>query len=119
MSPALLCLFCLGILTLIPVRTGESKGAVGPGSVIVQSKFGGQIFGFHIDLNGNEGILRGSLSLACGKYLAAVETNLHAREGAPSMNMQSRVSFLTNNAEVKTIAATSAPYSILPDRMIG
>jgi hypothetical protein len=26
---------------------------------------------------------------------------------------------LTNNAEVKTIAATSALYSILPDRMTG
>ena len=35
------------------------------------------------------------------------------------MNIQLRVSFLTNNdnAEVKTIAATSALYSILPDRM--
>jgi hypothetical protein len=119
MSPALLCLFSLGILTIIPVRTGESKGAVGPGSVIVQSKFGGQIFGFDIDLNGNEGILRGALSLACGKYLAAVETNLHAREGTLCMNTKSRVSFLTNTAEVKTIAATSAPHLILPDRMTG
>ena len=35
------------------------------------------------------------------------------------MNAQSRVFVLTNNAEVKTIAATSALYSILPDRMTG
>jgi hypothetical protein len=80
MSHALLCLFCLGVLALIPARAGESKPAIGPGSVIVKSKFGRQIFGFDI---------------------------------------QSRVSFLTNNAEVRTIAATSAPYSILPDRMTG
>jgi hypothetical protein len=119
MSHALLCLFCLGVLTLIPARAGESKPAVGPGRLIVTSKFGGRIFGFDIDPNGNEGILSESTPLPGGKYLAAVETNLHAREGTPSMNIQSRVSFLTNNAEVRTIAATSAPYSILPDPMTG
>ncbi len=82
-------------------------------------KLGGQIFGLDIDPNGNGGILSESTSLPGGKYLAAVEINLHAREGTPSMNIQSRVSFLTNNAEVRTIGATSARYSILPDRMTG
>ena len=119
MSHALRCLSCLAALTLIPTRAGESKSAVGPGSVIVHSKFGGQIFRFDIDPNGNEGIRSESPSLPGGKYLVAVETNLHAREGTPSMNIQSRVSFLTNNAVVRTIAATSALYSILPDRMTG
>ena len=73
-SRALLCLSCLGVLMLIPARAGESKPAIGPGSVIVHSKFGGQIFGFDIDPNGSEGILSESTSLPGGNYLAAVET---------------------------------------------
>ena len=98
MSHALRCLSCLAVLTLIPTRAGESKSAVGPGSVIVHSKFGGQIFGFNIASN-----------------LSRTKSS----EGTPDMNIQSRVSFLTNNAEVRTITATSALYSILPDRMTG
>jgi hypothetical protein len=74
MSHALLCLFCLAALTLIPARGAESEPAVAPSSVIVHSKFGGQIFGFDIDPNGNEGILSESTSLPGGRYLAAVET---------------------------------------------
>jgi hypothetical protein len=74
MSHALLCLFCLAVLTLIPARAGQSEPAVGPGSVIVKSKFGGQVFGFDIDPNGNEGILSESMSLPGGRYLAAAET---------------------------------------------
>ena len=75
MHHRLLCLFCLGISsTLTPVRAGESKPAVGPGSVIVHSMFGGQIFGFDIDSNGKKGILSESMSLPGGNYLAAVET---------------------------------------------
>jgi hypothetical protein len=73
-SHALLSLFCLAVLTLIPARAGEPKPAIGLGSVIVHSKFGGQIFGFDIDPNGNEGILSESKSLSGGRYLAAVET---------------------------------------------
>jgi hypothetical protein len=34
-------------------------------------------------------------------------------------DIQHHVSFLTYNAEVKTIAEILAPYSILPDRMTG
>jgi hypothetical protein len=30
---------------------------VGPGNVVVSTKFGGQIFGFDVDQNGTEGIL--------------------------------------------------------------
>jgi hypothetical protein len=63
MSRALLFLFCLGVLTIIPARAGGSKPAVGLGSVIVHSKFGGQIFLFDIDSNENEGILTESISL--------------------------------------------------------
>jgi hypothetical protein len=74
MNHALLCPFCLFILTLMNARAGESKPAVGSGSIIVHSKFGGQIFGFDIDANGNEGVLSESSSLPGGNNLAAVET---------------------------------------------
>ena len=42
--------------------------------VIVQSKFGGQIFGFDIDQNGTEGILTEAQDLSNSTVLAAVET---------------------------------------------
>src|SRR5437667_6459073 len=57
MPTVLLCIFCFAELTLSVGYAGESNPAVGPGSVIVHSQFGGQIFGFDIDPNGNEGIL--------------------------------------------------------------
>jgi hypothetical protein len=44
------------------------------GSVIVHSRFGGQIFGFDIDQNGTEGVLSESRLLSNGNILAAVET---------------------------------------------
>ena len=74
MGLVLLCLLCLGVLKSASARGGESNAAVGPGSVIVHSRFGGQIFGFDIDPNGNEGIPSESTSLPGGNYLAAVET---------------------------------------------
>ncbi len=51
-----------------------AKPPVGPGKVIVHSKFGGQIFGFDIDQNGTEGILSEALSQPNGNVTAAVET---------------------------------------------
>jgi len=50
------------------------KPLVGPGKVIVHSKFGGQIFGFDIDQNGTEGLLSEAQVLPNGNVLAAVET---------------------------------------------
>jgi hypothetical protein len=47
---------------------------VGPGEVIVHSKFGGQIYGFDIDQNGGEGVLSEAALLSNGNVLAAVET---------------------------------------------
>jgi hypothetical protein len=47
---------------------------VGPGTTLVHSKFGGQIFGFDIDQNGTEGVLSESQLLTNGDILAAVET---------------------------------------------
>src|SRR5271166_4744286 len=52
----------------------ESKPPIGPGTVIVHSKFGGQIYGFDIDQNGTEGVLSEGLLLQNGNVLAAVET---------------------------------------------
>ena len=52
-------------------RPDSSAGA---GSILVHSKFGGQIFGFDIDQNGTEGILSEAQTLSNGKVLAAVET---------------------------------------------
>ena len=51
-----------------------TKPAVGPGKVIVHSKFGGQIFGFDIDQNGTEGVLSEAILESNGNELAAVET---------------------------------------------
>ncbi len=50
------------------------QSAVGPNGIIVQSRFGGQIFGFDIDQAGTEGVLAESQRLDNGKVLAAVET---------------------------------------------
>ena len=65
---------CSFLLIAIPAQAGEPKPAVGPGSVIVHSKFGGRIFGFDIDPNSNEGVLCESMGLPDGNYLDAVET---------------------------------------------
>jgi hypothetical protein len=55
-------------------QSGAQRPPVGPGSVIVHSKFGGQIFGFDIDQNGTEGVLSEAQNIAGGKVRAAVET---------------------------------------------
>jgi hypothetical protein len=62
---AAFCFFTAGAMAQKPV---------GPTNVIVQSMFGGQIFGFDIDQNGTEGILAEAQTLSNGKVLAAVET---------------------------------------------
>jgi hypothetical protein len=67
------CLFWLGRPTTGAAQSGEAP-PVGPGSTMVHSMFGGQIFGFDIDQNGTEGVLSESQDIAGGKVLAAVET---------------------------------------------
>jgi hypothetical protein len=57
-----------------PAETMARPAPVGPGPVVVHSKFGGQIFGFDIDQNGTEGVLSESKLLSGDKVLAAVET---------------------------------------------
>jgi hypothetical protein len=70
---AAVCLFSLGRPTTGAAQSGEAA-PVGPGSTIVHSMFGGQIFGFDIDQNSSEGVLSESRDIAGGKVLAAVET---------------------------------------------
>jgi hypothetical protein len=55
-------------------QASDADPAVGPGQTFVQSKFGGEIFGFDIDQNGSEGLLSEDLTLPNGNVLAAVET---------------------------------------------
>jgi len=64
----------LGISAFPQARDFSPKPGVGPGTVLVHTKFGGQIFGFDIDRNGTEGLLSEAKNLAGGKVLAAVET---------------------------------------------
>jgi hypothetical protein len=53
----------------------EGGPGVGPGTTIVHSMFGGQIFGFDIDQKGTEGVLSEAQDIGVnGKVLAAVET---------------------------------------------
>ncbi len=57
-----------------PANNAQSQSVIGPGKVIVHSKFGGQIYGFDIDQNGSEGILSEAIAQANGNLTAAVET---------------------------------------------
>jgi hypothetical protein len=66
-----LFLACAAVLGQSDFQPNPSAGA---GSILVHSKFGGQIFGFDIDQNGTEGILSEAQTLPSGQVLAAVET---------------------------------------------
>jgi hypothetical protein len=70
------CLFLLLVSLNALGQTGrfEPNPSAGPGTIIVHSKFGGQIFGFDIDQNGTEGVLSEAKNLSNGNVLAAVET---------------------------------------------
>lgn len=60
-------------LCIAPAET-LAQSPIGPGSVLVKSKFGGQIFGFDIDSNGTEGVLSEAQIMPSGNVLSAVET---------------------------------------------
>lgn len=67
----------------------EQRTPVRPGSTIVHSKFGGQIFGFDIDQNGTEGVLSEAQDIGGGKVLAAVET--FDQKSGKILNVVSRI----------------------------
>src|SRR6476646_4545413 len=70
----LAAVLCLMTASLPAPAQSEAGTAVGPSSVFVRSKFGGQIFGFDIDQNGTEGVLTEAQTLSNGNVEAAVET---------------------------------------------
>jgi len=70
----LISLFCAVSTVSVGQTDFQPNPAAGPGSIIVHSKFGGQIFGFDIDQNGTEGVLSEAQDLTNGNILAAVET---------------------------------------------
>ncbi len=65
----------MALACLLPVSAVAQNTTTRPANpVIVQSQFGGQIFGFDIDQNGTEGVLTEAQTLSNGNVLAAVET---------------------------------------------
>jgi hypothetical protein len=68
--PLVLC----GAAALCQANKSQPGRAVGPGQVIVHSKFGGQIYGFDVDQNSAGGLLSEGQLLSNGNVLAAVET---------------------------------------------
>jgi hypothetical protein len=58
--PMLLCILAWSVAivaqTMAAPASESVQPLVGPGGVIVHSKFGGQIFGFDVDQNGTEGV---------------------------------------------------------------
>jgi len=66
-AAALLGLSCLAAAQTLPARH------IGPGKILVKSKFGGPIFGYDIDRNGTEGILNEWQQLQNGNVLSGVE----------------------------------------------
>jgi hypothetical protein len=67
----------LGLLSFastLSLAQSDEAQANPAGTIIVHSKFGGQIFGFDIDQNGTEGVLSEAKDLTNGNVLAAIET---------------------------------------------
>jgi hypothetical protein len=68
------CILLLSIFGTFAIVVNAQSAEPPANPVIVNTKFGGQIFGFDIDQNGAEGILSEAQTLSNGKVLAAVET---------------------------------------------
>jgi WD40 repeat protein len=75
-SVAILLLLAVGSQIVAAQQINHSKANpnAGAGSIIVQGKLGGLIFGFDIDQNGNLGVLSEAKILDNGTVQAAVET---------------------------------------------
>jgi len=70
LATALLSLSCFAAAQ----SAARLDSRIGPESVVVRTKFHGQVFGFDIDQSGTEGVLAESQTLSNGNVLAAVET---------------------------------------------
>jgi hypothetical protein len=64
---------CFSCLASAPANAQDYQTNAGR-NVVVQDKFGGQIFGYGVDQNGAEGLLSESLLLSDGNLLVATET---------------------------------------------
>ena len=73
-ATSLFAVWALSASSIAQTNQAQPNSDIGAGSVIVHSKFGGQIFGFDIDQNGTEGVLSEAKDLQNGNVLAAVET---------------------------------------------
>jgi hypothetical protein len=62
------------LLCLATAATGQVAESLGGKAIVVQDKFGGQIFGYDVDRNGSEGMLSEILELSNGNLLNATET---------------------------------------------
>jgi len=70
-----LMVFCWFSVTRVVAQSpGDARVRGAADTTIVNTKFGGQIFGFDIDQNGTEGVLAEAKDVAGGNVLAAVET---------------------------------------------
>ena len=98
--------FALGMATCSRLQAQDARDAAAEsqnssagsaGNIIVNTKFGGQIFGFDIDQHGTEGVLSESQDIGGGKFLVAVET-FDQKTGAilnVVQELQSKDDFLT------------------------
>jgi len=67
--------FCVSAMAGgVASETAGREGQRSSGTVIVHPKFGGQILGYDIDPQGNEGVLSEYVNLSNGNVLAATET---------------------------------------------
>jgi hypothetical protein len=75
-QPFAIALFLSMAATLVAGQNSHplANPAAGAGNIIVQTRFGGTIFGFDIDPNGTEGLLAEGASQSDGSVLAAIET---------------------------------------------
>ena len=117
---------CIGSRIAMAQSELANPRAVGPGSVIVNTKFGGQIFGFDIDQNGTEGVLTEAMTLPTGKVLAAIETfdqktgkilkvvkKLQSKDDFLTLGVAGTSVGLVEREHVKGIFVDSRIYSVL------
>lgn len=122
-----MCLSLALTCFLVSFASGQHvSSGVGANGVIVQSLFGGQIFGFDIDQNGTEGVLTEAFFLPTGKLLAAVETfdqatgkilrvvkKIQGKDDFITLGIVGNRSGLVEREHVKGIFVDSRIYSVL------
>src|SRR5450755_4648728 len=119
-ASALICLACPSVID------AQTAPPVGPGTVIVHSQFGGQIFGFDLDQNGTEAVLTEAQDVAGGNVLSAVETfdqatgkilkvvqKLETKDDFVTLGIVGTSVGLVEHEHVKGIYVTKRTYNVL------